>query len=57
MEAPLDAVLGAAEARGIQRFRAYVQADNYRMLRRLATRTQVVTGLWFRRGPGDATPR
>ncbi|HET9856006.1 MAG TPA: hypothetical protein VFR53_13200 [Methylomirabilota bacterium] len=57
MEAPMDAVLGAAGARGIQRFRAYVQADNYRMLRLLATRTQVVTGLWFRRGPGDATPR
>src|SRR5512132_395524 len=61
----LDAVLGAAEARGIRRFRAYVQADNYRMLRLLATRTQVedrkteegVTGLWFRRVPADATPR
>jgi len=53
------------EARGIRRFRSYVQADNYRMLRLLATRTQVedrkteegVTGLWFRRVPADATPR
>jgi RimJ/RimL family protein N-acetyltransferase len=61
----LEAVLGAAEARGIRRFRAYVQADNHRMLRLLATRTQVeerkteegVTGLWFRRAPADATPR
>ena len=61
----LDAVLGAAEARGIRRFRAYVLADNHRMLRLLATRTQVeerkteegVTGLWFRRVPADATPR
>lgn len=61
----LDAVLAAAEARGIHRFGAYVQADNYRMLRLLATRTQVedrkteegVTGLRFRRVPADATPR
>jgi RimJ/RimL family protein N-acetyltransferase len=61
----LEAVLGAADARGIRRFRAYVQADNHRMLRLLATRTQVeerkteegVTGLWFRRAPADATPR
>lgn len=61
----LDAVLGAAEARGIHRFSAYVQADNHRMLRLLATRTQVedrkteegVTGLRFRRVPADATPR
>jgi RimJ/RimL family protein N-acetyltransferase len=61
----LEAVLGAADARGIRRFRAYVQADNHRMLRLLATRTQVedrkteegVTGLWFRRVPADATPR
>ena len=61
----LDAVLGAAEARGIQRFSAYVQADNHRMLRLLSTRTQVedrkteegVTGLRFRRAPADATPR
>jgi RimJ/RimL family protein N-acetyltransferase len=61
----LDAVLGAAEARGIRRFRADVQADNHRMLRLLATRTEVderkteeaVTGLRFRRRAADATPR
>jgi RimJ/RimL family protein N-acetyltransferase len=61
----LEAVLGAADARGIRRFKAYVQADNHRMLRLLATRTQVeerkteegVTGLRFRRAPADATPR
>ncbi|HEX9747379.1 MAG TPA: GNAT family N-acetyltransferase [Methylomirabilota bacterium] len=61
----LDAVLGAAEARGIHRFSAYVQADNHRMLRLLSTRTRVegrkteegVTGLRFRRVPADATPR
>jgi RimJ/RimL family protein N-acetyltransferase len=61
----LDAVLGAAAARGIHRFSAYVQADNHRMLRLLSTRTQVedrkteegVTGLRFRRVPVDATPR
>jgi GNAT superfamily N-acetyltransferase len=61
----LDAVLGAAEARGIHRFSAYVQASNHRMLRLLSTRTQVedrkteegVTGLRFRRVPADATPR
>jgi RimJ/RimL family protein N-acetyltransferase len=61
----LDAVLGAAEARGIHRFSAYVQADNHRMLRLLATKTRVedrkteegVTGLRFRRVPADATPR
>jgi RimJ/RimL family protein N-acetyltransferase len=61
----LDAVLEAAEARGIHRFSTYVQADNYRMLRLLSTRTQVedrkteegVTGLRFRRVPADATPR
>ena len=61
----LDAVLAAAEARGIHRFRADVLADNHRMLRLLNTRTRVeerrteegVTGLYFRRGPADATPR
>ena len=61
----LEAVLEAAEARGIRRFRAYVQADNHRMLRLLATRTRVedrkteegVTALRFGRGPADATPR
>src|SRR5258705_5373111 len=61
----LEAALGAAEGRGIRRFEAYVQADNHRMLRLLATRTQVedrkteqgVSGLRFRRAPADATPR
>jgi len=61
----LEAVLCAADARGIRRFRAYVLADNHRMLRLLATRTLVeerkteegVTGLRFRRGAADATPR
>ncbi len=57
----LDAVLRAADGRGIRRFRAYVLADNHRMLRLLATRTLVeerkteegVTGLRFRRhAPG-----
>lgn len=61
----LEAVLAAAEARGIRRFRAYVLADNHRMLRLLATRTLVeerkteegVTGLRFRRGAADAIAR
>lgn len=64
----LERVLSAAEARGIRRFRAYVLADNHRMLRLLASRTAVeerkteegVTGLLFRRRPpagGDAGPR
>jgi len=61
----LEAVLRAAEARGIRRFRADVLADNHRMLRLLATRTEVeerkteegVTGLRFRRRAADATPR
>ncbi|HUP37049.1 MAG TPA: GNAT family N-acetyltransferase [Candidatus Limnocylindria bacterium] len=61
----LEAVLAAADARGIRRFRADVQADNHRMLRLLNTRTQVedrrtqegVTGVLFRRVPADATPR
>jgi RimJ/RimL family protein N-acetyltransferase len=61
----LEAVLRAADARGIRRFRAYVLADNHRMLRLLATRTLVeerkteegVTGLCFRRRAADATPR
>ncbi len=54
----LDAVMAAAEARGIRRFRAWVLADNQRMLRLLATHTRVeerkveegVVGLSFRRG-------
>lgn len=61
----LDAVLRAADSRGIRRFRADVLADNHRMLRLLATRTLVedrkteegVTGLRFRRRAADATPR
>jgi RimJ/RimL family protein N-acetyltransferase len=38
----LDAVLRAGEARGIRRFRAYVRADNRRMLRLLARHTDVL---------------
>ena len=38
----LDAVLRAGEARGIQRFRAYVLADNHRMLKLLDRHTDVV---------------
>ncbi|HEY7653237.1 MAG TPA: GNAT family N-acetyltransferase [Methylomirabilota bacterium] len=61
----LEAVLSAAEARGIRRFRADVLADNHRMLRLLATHTLVeerkteegVTGLHFRRRAADAPPR
>lgn len=61
----LEAVLSAAEDRGIRRFRADVLADNHRMLRLLATRTLVegrkteegVTELRFRRRAADATAR
>jgi GNAT superfamily N-acetyltransferase len=61
----LEAVLGAADARGLRHFRAYVLADNHRMLRLLGTHTEVderkteegVTGLRFRRRAADATPR
>jgi RimJ/RimL family protein N-acetyltransferase len=57
----LEAVVGAAEARGIRRFRAYVLAENHRMLRLLESRTLVderkteegVTGLTFRRRPAS----
>ena len=38
----LDAVLRAGEARGFRRFRAYVLADNYRMLKLLTGRTDVI---------------
>lgn len=38
----LDAVLRAAEARGIRRFRAYVLADNRPMLAVLARHTDVI---------------
>jgi RimJ/RimL family protein N-acetyltransferase len=61
----LDVVTAAAEARGVLRFRAYVLADNYRMLRLLATRTQVddrrtkegVTAIHFRRAGAGAPAR
>ena len=61
----LDSVLGAADARGIRRFRAYVLTENYRMLRLLSTGTRIderstedgVTALRFRRRDVDATPR
>jgi RimJ/RimL family protein N-acetyltransferase len=61
----LEAVLAAAEARGVRRFRAYVLAENHRMLHLLATHTLVeerktedgVTGLRFRRPATDARPR
>ncbi|PYO55856.1 MAG: hypothetical protein DMD83_17465 [Candidatus Rokuibacteriota bacterium] len=35
-------VLSAGQARGIRRFRAYVLADNERMLRLLRTRVQIL---------------
>ena len=38
----LDELLAAAQARGIRRFRAYVLADNHRMLRLLESRTHVL---------------
>jgi len=58
----LDALLGAAEARGIRRFRAYVLADNVRMLDLLARFTDVcerrtasgVTELLLTRRPAGA---
>jgi GNAT superfamily N-acetyltransferase len=61
----LESVLSAAAARGIERFRAWVLTENYRMLRLLSTRTRIeertteegVTGLRFRRLDADATPR
>jgi GNAT superfamily N-acetyltransferase len=37
----LDDVLRAAQARGIRRFRAYVLADNHRMLGLLASRVEI----------------
>jgi RimJ/RimL family protein N-acetyltransferase len=59
----LDAVLRAGEARGIRRFRAYVLADNHRMLKMLARHTEVlerrledgVVSLLFR-APDSASP-
>lgn len=61
----LEAVLDAATARGIERFRADVLADNYRMLRLLTSRTRVehritesgVTALRLRRAGAGAPPR
>ena len=38
----LEELLAAAEARGIRRFRAYVLADNFRMLRLLSRHTRVL---------------
>ena len=38
----LAELIAAAQTRGIRRFRAYVLADNYRMLRLLARHTRVV---------------
>lgn len=59
----LDAVLRAGEARGVQRFRAYVLADNYRMLKVLNRHTDVierrledgVVSLLFRPRPPEVT--
>jgi RimJ/RimL family protein N-acetyltransferase len=59
----LDAVLRAGEARGIQRFRAYVLADNSRMLKLLDRHTDVVdrrledgvVALLFRPRPAAST--
>jgi RimJ/RimL family protein N-acetyltransferase len=60
----LDELLAAAAARGITRFRAYVLADNPRMLGLLRRFTDVqertidswVVELVFRRRPGPAVP-
>jgi len=38
----LDDIVSAANARGVRRFRAFVLADNYRMLRLLANRAEIV---------------
>ncbi len=38
----MEDVLSAGQARGIRRFRAYVLADNERMLRLLRTRVQIL---------------
>jgi RimJ/RimL family protein N-acetyltransferase len=38
----MDDIMSAAGARGVERFRAFVLADNSRMLRLLANRTEIV---------------
>jgi len=61
----LEAILDAAAARGIERFRADVLADNYRMLRRFTSRTRVehqitesgVTAVRLRRADAGGPPR
>jgi acetyltransferase len=61
----LDALLAAAEARGIRRFRAYVLASNIRMIDLLVRFTDVqerrtesgVTELLLARRPAGASPR
>jgi RimJ/RimL family protein N-acetyltransferase len=61
----LDELLSAAEARGVRRFRAYVLADNARMLRLLRGHTRVDEGrldagvveLTFRRRRAEAPAR
>jgi RimJ/RimL family protein N-acetyltransferase len=59
----LDAVMRAGEARGVRRFRAYVLADNHRMLKLLARHTDVierrledgVVSLLFRARPDESS--
>jgi len=62
----LHDLLAAARARGIERFRAYVMADNHRMLKLLTSRVQVqerkleegvVSLLFTMAGAADAAPR
>jgi acetyltransferase len=61
----LEAILDAAAARGIERFRADVLADNYRMLRLFTSRTRVehqitesgVTAVRLRRADAGGPPR
>jgi GNAT superfamily N-acetyltransferase len=61
----LREVIAAAQSRGVRRFRAYVLADNHRMLRLLGTRVEVedrvledgVVELSFRPAGAGAPPR
>lgn len=61
----LREVIAAAQSRGVHRFRAYVLADNHRMLRLLGTRVEVedraledgVVELSFRPAGAGAPPR